>query len=125
MVEETTDSISLSADLSSVPAARHFVMEALGRSQSPELRDAAALCVTELVANVIRHTRSRSCLLTVASSDGGVRIEVHDESSDPPAVQGQADGEKGRGLRIVEALARAWGVEHYDGDGKAVWVCLA
>lgn len=129
VVVEKTDSISLPAALSSVPEARHFVVDALGASHPVDVRDAAALCVTELVANVVRHTRSLYCQLTVSARDDGIRIEVQDESIDAPTVPARsqvgAGDEEGRGLRIVEALARDWGVEQYEGDGKSVWVLLA
>jgi anti-sigma regulatory factor (Ser/Thr protein kinase) len=125
VLDNGKESISLPAQFSSVPEARHFVADVLEGSQSVDLREAAALCVTELVANVVRHTQSRFCQLTVTSRDDGVRIEVQDDSFDAPAVQAASEREHGRGLRIVEALARDWGVERYEGDGKAVWVRLA
>jgi anti-sigma regulatory factor (Ser/Thr protein kinase) len=112
--------------MSSVRAARHFVAEALADGVPPAaLIDAAALCVTELVANVVRHTDSPACRLTVDFDIDTVRIEVRDDSSAVPAMRGQLpQGEGGRGLMIIDALASAWGVEAVEGDGKAIWIRL-
>jgi hypothetical protein len=51
----------------------------------------------------------------------GVRIEVHDGSPAAPVVRRyDDDAMTGRGLALVDELARRWGVERTPG-GKAVW----
>jgi anti-sigma regulatory factor (Ser/Thr protein kinase) len=105
----------------SVSEARHFVVEQtydLPRT----IRDALELCVAELAANCVLHAASNFSV-TVIRADG-VRIEVTDAGSG--AVQPRDAGEResrGRGLRIVSALADAWGVLPADQPpGKTVWV---
>jgi anti-sigma regulatory factor (Ser/Thr protein kinase) len=106
------------------------VSQALQSADSPDLRDAAALCVSELVANVVRHTNSAECQLSVSWDRDRLWIKVRDDSQESPAVQpgGGADDEspeQGRGMQIVQALASDWGVTNIEGDGKTVWVCLS
>jgi len=105
----------------SVSEARRFVVE-----QTYDLpravRDALELCVSELAANCVLHAVS-TFSVTVIRSDG-VRIEVTDTGSG--AVEPREAGERearGRGLRIVQALADAWGVlPSEQPPGKTVWV---
>lgn len=119
------ESIRLPAEPSSAAAARTFVRDMLRRSNHTSLEDAALLCVTELVANVSVHTDSSECMVTVKDSDEDVVIEVTDEALEVPAVEPLSDeSEHGRGLRIVEALARDWGVLRHSDSGKSVWLQL-
>jgi anti-sigma regulatory factor (Ser/Thr protein kinase) len=85
----------------------------------------AELVVSELVTNALLHAPGTDrFVLTVVERPGGVRVEVADGSSIAPVIRELEDGRAGgRGLRIVQALAVAWGhVE--DGSGKRVWVEL-
>ena len=105
----------------SVSEARRFVVE-----QTYDLpravRDALELCVSELAANCVLHAVS-SFSVTVIRADG-VRIEVTDVGSGSVEPRRASDrDERGRGLRIVEALADAWGVLPAEQPpGKTVWV---
>ena len=86
--------------------------------------DDAAVCLSELLTNALRHTDSgRGGLMRVAVAveERSVRVEVADEgcSATVPHIRDDAD-ESGRGLRIVDAYAMAWGVERR-GAGHAVW----
>ena len=49
-----------------------------------------------------------------------IRIEVTDLGVDLPQLWTRGDQTGGRGLPIVEALGRAWGVVEL-GAGKTVW----
>jgi anti-sigma regulatory factor (Ser/Thr protein kinase) len=104
--------------------ARHFVVAALReRGWDEGLVDAAALAVTELATNAVLHARS-PFTVTVGASAEGVRIEVHD--TDPVAPQPARRGplaEDGRGLCLVDSVARRWGIEP-EASGKVVWVEL-
>jgi anti-sigma regulatory factor (Ser/Thr protein kinase) len=86
--------------------------------------DDACLLVSELVTNGVRHART---MLTVAVDCDGDRVSVavHDDSA--AAVAPRPDlspaDESGRGLALVEAVARAWGVVTGD-TGKTVWFRL-
>ena len=83
--------------------------------------DDAALVVTELVTNAVRHTGT-PCMLTVTLDGEGLRLAVRDEGPLPPALLD--DRQRGAGLRIVTTLARHWGVVPH-ADGKTVWALFA
>jgi two-component sensor histidine kinase len=80
--------------------------------------------VDELVTNAVLHARTDSEL--VATVDGHLaRVQVRDESVRMPAPRFYAtNSATGRGLHLIEALARRWGVDEVPG-GKIVWFELA
>jgi hypothetical protein len=89
-----------------------------------ELADAAALCASELLSNVGKHTDCTMCVLTLERRSRGVRVTVSDSSEKLPVVQAPDwAAEGGRGLLVVEGVADTWGAEP-TGDGKDVWVEL-
>ncbi len=93
-----------------------------GWSVCEDTCDTAALVVSELVTNAIRHvSRSTQPVELAARITGGaIRVEVRDGGTgfEPgkPKPRG-ADG--GFGLFLVERMASRWGVE--TGDGTRVW----
>jgi signal transduction histidine kinase len=119
--------IVLPAEATSAVQARQFVRDCLRRNRRRRtIEDAALLCVTELVANVARHTSSRECVVKVVQDNGDLTIEVQDDFGGIPAIIEARDPmeETGRGLRIVDALAGEWGVRPLPGDGKSIWLRL-
>jgi anti-sigma regulatory factor (Ser/Thr protein kinase) len=106
----------------SVPVARHIVLELLRAWKVPHDLDDAALLVTELVSNVVDHVQGDAVLtLELGVSDDWLRIAVVDGSSVRPVVQELAQGRpRGRGMRMVQAIADRWGAEDHRG-GKRVW----
>ena len=91
-----------------------------------ETVDIARLLVTELVSNALLHG-SGAVLLAVGRERGGVRVEVSDESPNPPMVVGaETLMEHGFGLRLVTVLASSWGTTSRSDDrpGKRVWFAL-
>ncbi|MFF2507074.1 ATP-binding protein [Streptomyces sp. NPDC058067] len=98
--------------------------------ERPELADEAELALTELIANVVRHVPGRRCTVRMLRTDGGVRVEVGDGHPELPrriAAAGELD-ECGRGLAMVAALARRWGIDPHEPPrtGKTVWFeCLS
>jgi anti-sigma regulatory factor (Ser/Thr protein kinase) len=83
--------------------------------------DDAELLVSELVTNAVLHARSAS-RVDVDRSDGYVRVAVRDDSSEPPLLRDNgADSTTGRGLLLVERVARTWGVDRSSSRGKTVW----
>lgn len=102
-----------------VAGVRHAVREHVG-APCPE----AQLCVSELLTNVINHV-GEGAAVTVRlflTPDGRTRLEVTDP--DPHswliARDPGADGETGRGLLLLDAVARRWGV-WLTPAGKTVW----
>jgi anti-sigma regulatory factor (Ser/Thr protein kinase) len=108
--------------------ARRRVRDAIRSWQVPVDLDAALLLTSELVTNAVRHEAgqgARSVMLTIASSRGRLRVDVHDTSCSLPAVaEVPADAETGRGLLLVETLSDEWGF-YRTPAGKAVYFTLA
>ena len=117
-----TACVDLPPLISSVPVARHLVVDLLGAWGAPQDRDDAALLVTELVANVVDHVQGEASFnLELAFSEGWLRISVADGSSVQPVVRDlRAHQPRGRGLQLVQAIAERWGSEEHRG-GKRVW----
>ncbi|MFB7931343.1 ATP-binding protein [Streptomyces sp. NPDC056039] len=88
-----------------------------------------ALVVGELAANAVQHGRvpgrDFTLRLTLDAAAGLVCIEVADAASTkrPPAAPPSScpEGESGRGLLLVDALAVRWGVVPRRPVGKTVW----
>jgi anti-sigma regulatory factor (Ser/Thr protein kinase) len=88
------------------------------------LRDDAALVVSELVTNALRHGVG-AVVLRASFIDGKLNIAVTD-SGDALPHQLPIDAERigGLGLHIVERVSGEWGVAAFPG-GKTVWATLA
>ena len=83
----------------------------------------AALAVSELVTNAVRHGLPPIGLL-LRRRVGEVRIEVNDARPEVTAnrTPGGDLAESGRGLDIVEAVSDDAGSEQIPGDGKLLYV---
>jgi serine/threonine-protein kinase RsbW len=116
----------LEPTLESAATARQFVRDLLVAWDCDAEEDVAVLLTSELVSNAVRHAASRLGLDVCAERDIDlVRIEVRDADERLPVVRRpEPDAESGRGLFLVEALARRWGAEPERG-GKVVWFELA
>jgi anti-sigma regulatory factor (Ser/Thr protein kinase) len=89
----------------------------------------AALVVSELMSNAIRHARplpGANVQVAWALGDGAVEVAVSDGGSPtrPQQANESLSSLGGRGLDIVEYLSRNWGVRTND-DGITVWAVLA
>ena len=115
-------SIDLPPTVESVPTARHLVLELLRVWDAPHDREDAALLVTELVSNVVDHVGGEANLtLELGISDDWLRIAIVDGSSVRPVVQELSmERPRGRGMRMVQAIADRWGADDH-GGGKRVW----
>jgi anti-sigma regulatory factor (Ser/Thr protein kinase) len=101
--------------------ARQAVRSLLGSTHGDLAAD-AELVVSELVTNVVRHTENGGTVRARRTAEG-VRVEVSDSDRRQPVLGGgRADTtDGGRGLRVVDHVASAWGVEPLQPAGKTVW----
>jgi len=120
----------LERDPSNVARARDLARQALGEWQLGDMADIAALIVSELVTNSLRHGEGPvSVRLSYASSV--LWTEVHDHGTGRPVRRNaSADDEDGRGLALLGDLAELHRgelgvIEDDNGPGKTVYVTLA
>jgi anti-sigma regulatory factor (Ser/Thr protein kinase) len=104
----------------SVPRARRFVAHEL-RESSADV-DTAVLLASEVVANAVLHARTVVTLRVVQANES-VRVEVQDGSPVELRIHAfSPTSATGRGLRLLDALARRWGVRLLaPKGGKVVW----
>ncbi len=104
--------------------ARHQLRELLHDWPSDDQIDSAELLVSELLANVLRHTDGDAWLVAEITDRSGqrcMRVEVTDSSDDLPHKRKPGElASSGRGLVLIEFLADAWGVAPR-GEGKSIW----
>jgi len=114
-----TATVALPPAAASVRDGRRFVTGVLDTWGMPELVETAALLTSELLTNSVLHART-DIVLTLRRHDDGVEIVVRDGSrSAPRRRRHPADATTGRGLELLERLARSWDVS-VDDEGKSV-----
>ncbi|WP_416977251.1 ATP-binding protein [Streptomyces sp. T028] len=105
-------------------------LEGWGLADRGDLVDTAELLVSELATNALLRphcpggrggtpTASRF-RLTLTAAHGVLRCEVEDRERCVPEMGDACGAESGRGMFLVDALARRWGCQQ-DGVGKTVW----
>ena len=114
-----SDTLHLPPLTSSVPQARRFVVQLLEQWSLEELADTVALLTSELVSNAVLHART-DIVVTAVDLGGAVQVDVSDLSPVAPVQRRHtADATTGRGVQLLEQLARSWEVLRHDG-GKTV-----
>ncbi|TQK52148.1 serine phosphatase RsbU (regulator of sigma subunit) [Streptomyces sp. SLBN-118] len=99
--------------------ARRLARRALARWGLEELSDSVELLVSEVVTNAVRYAE-RPVTLRLLRTDV-LRCEVGDDSPQLPRQRRARDtDEGGRGLFLVNRLARRWGATRLS-TGKVVW----
>ena len=123
----------VAAEPVSVPAARQFVTDGLSAWGELDVVDDVRLCVSELAANAALHAGGDFMDVSLERLPDAVRVQVSDEGQTPlddlraQALLNERAGAvpdstvtTGRGLFLVEALAKAWGVVATD-RGTLIW----
>jgi len=110
---EIRESVTVAGRAERARVARAFIGGVLGPGH-PCGAD-AALLVSELFGNSVRHSRSGAAggtvTVAVSAGDGLVRVEVTDRGGPevPELYRAGQGAEGGRGLQLVAGLAARWG----------------
>jgi anti-sigma regulatory factor (Ser/Thr protein kinase) len=110
----------------SVAAARAWMTAFLRAHDVPAAHEQdAALVISELVTNALRHGVGDVVTRGVLTDDHELHIAVTDSGSELPDVL-PVDPSRvgGVGLHIVDRLSSRWGVSPFPG-GKTVWATLS
>jgi len=110
----------LPPDRAAAASARRFVSDTMREWGCDDLIPDAELLVSELVTNAVLHARSAT-RVTIERGGTTLRVSVCDDSRDRPHLRdGGPEAVSGRGLVIVDRVARRWGVDTNEA-GKCVW----
>jgi PAS domain S-box-containing protein len=109
------------------PSRARRAVERLCGSLEATVVEQLKLLATELVTNSCRHAAAKGdpIALVLGIDEGLVRLSVTDTGPgfDAPSGRPDPDGESGRGLFIVDAIADHWGVDRV--GGTRVWLELS
>lgn len=131
------DHLTLAAVVSAVSCSRMFAKVTLTKWGAVRILDDALLVVSELVTNAVKATGVTNpepkwselnelnvITVRIMGFEESIVFEVWDASPEAPTVKEAApDDEGGRGLDLVENLAKRWGSTPSRG-GKVVWAEL-
>lgn len=113
----------LPADTTAPAIARGLLVEYALSLPAGLIQD-ALLLVSELVSNAVQHGQPE-IVLRIRRRPPGIGVSVQDRGPGQvvrPSGQLDPRATRGRGLRIVEAVSSAWGVEPaVPPPGKIVW----
>jgi serine/threonine-protein kinase RsbW len=118
------DDLVLDARRTAPRAARHWVMHRVAASGvHGAANQVIELLTGEVVANAVVHGPEHGRIrVSLRIDERGILVSVTDESPATPVVRHpEPTALSGRGMALVEALSRTWGVDHDDHDGKTVW----
>jgi anti-sigma regulatory factor (Ser/Thr protein kinase) len=129
VARELSAVLHLGRDLAGAGLARRHARATLGRWGLHDHADLAALVVSELAANALRHGDG-PVGVRLSYGCGDLRVEVHDDGPGRPVRrEAAADDEDGRGLGLLDGLLGMHGgtrgvTEDRDGPGKTVYVVI-
>ena len=110
----------LGPDARSPGLARRFVTTTLIGWAQPDYDD-AVLLVSELVTNATLHARTEIVVRVELGTESLV-LSVTDGSARQPVARHYSDhATTGRGLGLVNTLARRWGIDPHADGTKTVW----
>ncbi|MCU1497042.1 MAG: putative anti-sigma regulatory factor, serine/threonine protein kinase [Acidimicrobiales bacterium] len=119
-------SFDLGRSLTAATTARHWLaleLDDLGATAvlGADALGMAQLMISELVANVVVHTRSNA-VAAVELRGRDILVSVSDDDPALPVLtQAELLAPSGRGLQILAKVAASWGVDTRSPVGKAVW----
>ncbi len=109
-----------------VATARTFTIATLQDWRLPLLAGPASLVVSELVTDSVLHAKT-VVGLSLSRCQDRIRLAVHDHGGGRPALPTGDPAEEtleGRGLLLVQAMTRGWGVFSRRRHGKTVWAVM-
>ena len=119
---------------SAVPQSRRVLRRVLREWRLERMLDPALLVVSELVTNGVQASGNGACTddqnrqmitLNLRLTASSLLIEVWDASPALPVLkEADINAARGRGLKLVDLLADAWGHRPADG-GKVIWCEVA
>jgi anti-sigma regulatory factor (Ser/Thr protein kinase) len=113
--------MDLPRELTSVAKARMFVAAMLQIWGCEDPEQTAILLTSEIVTNAIRYASDSVGLEVSLLPEGVLRVEATDDNPAPPTLRSPlAATEGGRGMLLVDTLARRWGTRPKNGH-KVVW----
>ncbi|MEU0511786.1 MULTISPECIES: ATP-binding protein [Amycolatopsis] len=112
-------------DVPPLVAVRRWAASALADLGEDHLT-AVLLAATELVTNAYDHGGGpRRLRLRRDEAPCRIHLEVDDDSTLMPVLTGSSPADRrGRGLRIVDAVAQDWGSRLSPDGGKTVWATI-
>jgi len=116
--------VDLPPEPASAGRARAFVADMLEVWDCNDTEEIAGLLTSEVVTNAVRHAGG-DLVLEVSLQAGTLRISTLDRGpmwTQP--IPADPHDSHGRGLLLVDSLARRWGVEQR-ATGKTVWFEVA
>ena len=113
-------SLALTCSKESPGVARHALRCWLEELECPRaVADDAVLVTSELVTNAVVHAASAAQLRATLHA-GRLRLEVYDDSVEPPRPRDSNETAGGYGLQFVASIADDWGWSPTQ-TGKLVW----
>jgi hypothetical protein len=121
-------SIALRPDAQAPALARQYVVDTCTDWGVTRVAKLASLIASELVTNAVIHARTPA-LMALRLGNNTLDVSVRDNDPRPmyrpaPGLTGAHEGEHGRGLLILDAMADQWG-SHPTADGKVVWATIS
>ncbi|WEH43240.1 ATP-binding protein [Streptomyces sp. NBC_01218] len=118
--------VELQALPSRIGQVRRIMSAQLRHWHLDPLIDRAALGVTELLTNVLRHAEpDKSCTVDIELLLDRLTVSVHDRDPRLPTVNvAETFATSGRGLALIAAFSESWGVRPGGEAGKVVWFTL-
>ncbi len=114
--------LELGAGPASVAQARSFVSDMVRLWGCDDPMQVAALLTSEVVTNAVRHAADTVCVAVELEPDSVLMVQTRDDTPGEPVVRtASTDADSGRGMFLVDRLARRWGVLPVDDTGKVVW----